>query len=1240
MEKTALSPEFDGSLPIHEHLEEIQSLISSHQILILCGETGSGKTTQIPKMCLSLGFGQTKMIGCTQPRRLAARSVAQRLAFELKTEVGVGVGTKIRFQDRVNPKLTSVKVMTDGILLAEIHHDPLLKAYDVIIIDEAHERSLNIDFLLGYLKNLLPRRQDLKLIITSATIETEKFSAFFNGAPIVEVSGRSYPVDIRYRPPLIDENDEQEDEEERDTKSHLLHVIDDLMKETYQGDVLVFLPGERDIRDTLDSLKRQQPPHTEIVPLYARLSQEEQDKIFKTTGQRRIVLSTNVAETSLTVPGIRYVIDGGLVRVKRFSQRNKIDQLLIEKNSQASAQQRAGRSGRIAPGICVRLYSEEDYLSRPAFTTPELLRSSLAGVMLKMAYLELGEIEHFPFIDPPSPKAIQSGRIELLELGAIDHQYQLTALGKQIAKIPIDPHLGRILIAAQDYHSVTEALIITSFLSIQDPRERPFEWRQQADQQHKLFADPQSDFVTIINIWHAYLKEQGKSRKQQIRWCHEHFLNYKRMREWHELHHQIKQTAQGFHIIPNDKEATYEQLHRALLSGLISQIGYYHTELEHYQGVRSLKFKISKGSTLASKKPKWIMAADILDTGLLQARIVSQIQNHWVEEYAKQLMHYTLTPGEWDPQQGQAIAYENGSLYGLQIINRRKVSLSQRDPEQAHTLLLRHLCVLQESEKNIPDFIRVNHETIENVALIEHKTRRQDVLIDEEAIVNLYRQYIPSHITKAQELQNWYQKRSSLEKQQLLFTPDQLKKHNSISTTIVLYPDTLTINNHTYDLTYRFEPGHSLDGVTITVPLPLLVTLQESNLEWLVPGLIRDKIQQLIKGLPQQIRRNLVPVPKFITEFLDCYSEKNGSLKNCLEEFIAKRYQQKIQPDNWPNTLSDHLLMNIRVVDDSLQEIAQSRSLSTLKDKLKQRLEKEKQQLSHPLLQLAEITQWNFGTLPEYIDIVKQEMTVRVFPALVNENDHLFIRAVEDPTEAKNTTQQGIVRLFEIQFKSWLNNIDKNFSNSKEMGLLLSKLAHPPVSPIEVWLKKAWLHLLLRHCLTTFNTTIKDEEAFNQFYLFTKSNLTTYLNQLNNVHRKIIELAKRYYSHTDKLKKSSNNVSLTDIATHFESLMNWSMWTNLTFDELMLVPRYLEGLIIRLERYSLDTRQDLEKCKQSLPFKKRLTDHISKYGQSSHTKQFAKMLEEFYISLYAQPMKTTFPISLQRLEKYWTEHLK
>ncbi|KRH79895.1 ATP-dependent RNA helicase HrpB [Ferrovum sp. JA12] len=1238
MQKPVLNPEFDGSLPIHDHLDEIRLLITQHQTLILCGETGSGKTTQIPKICLSLGFGQHKMIGCTQPRRLAARSVAQRLAQELKTEVGHGVGTKIRFQDRVNPTASAIKVMTDGILLAEINRDPRLTAYDVIIIDEAHERSLNIDFLLGYLKQILPSRPDLKLIITSATIETEKFSNFFHGAPIIEVSGRTYPVDIRYRPVQLEQED-NEDIENGSTKSHLLQVIDDLMKETHQGDVLVFLPGERDIRDVLDSLRRQQPAHTEIIPLFARLSQQEQDKIFSSSPYRRIVLSTNVAETSLTVPGIRFVVDSGLVRVKRFSQRNKIDQLLIEKNSQASAKQRAGRSGRTAPGICIRLYSEEDFNSRPAFTTPELLRSSLAGVILKMIHLKLGSIEDFPFIDPPSPKAIQSGRLELLELSAIDGNQNLTPIGQKIAKIPLDPHLSRMLIAAQEYQCVTEVLIITSFLSIQDPRERPFELRVQADQQHKQFAHPQSDFMSIINLWHAYLKELNGSKKHQLRWCHKHFLNFKRVREWHDLHHQLKQSIEALGITPNQKETTYDSLHNALLSGLISQIGNYHQDSESYLGVRGLKFKINKSSSLALKKPKWIMASEIIDTGILQARTVCQIQSHWIEKFAKGLMHYTLSPGEWDPIQGQAIAYENGTLYGLTVIQRRKVSLDQRDRDQAYSLLLRHLCVLQEYSGKIPNFVSQNHHTIESVALLEHKTRRQDVLIDEEAIVELYRHYIPSFITKAQELTNWYQKLSSQEKETLLFTPEQLKKHSSENATLVLYPDSLHIHGNDYPLLYRFDPGHPLDGVTLRIPLPLLGSLNESDIEWLVPGLIREKIQLLIKGLPPSIRRVLVPVPHCITLFLSRFSEKDGSLLTCLQTFIAEVYHQSISPESWP-TLPKHLLMNLQVVTDSNEEIAQSRSLSQLKQHLSPLIEEEIQQLDNPLLHLPEITSWNFGELPEEIIVNKKGIRIILYPALVNEEGHLFIRAMDTPLEVQIKTQSGITRLVEIQLKSWLNPIEKNLTHSTELALLLCKLSPPPHQQVEGWLKKQWLHLLLKELVNSFSGKINNESSFSQLCLHIRSQLSTLIKLLNDKHRLLCELLKQFFTQQEKLKKAAYPDSYRDIIDHLNRLLNWSLYLDISLQEYLLRPRYVEGLLKRVERCILDPRQDQDKMKQTITFTTRLKEYRHKKGNSEPSQQFMKMLEEFYLSLYAQPMKTLYPISVQRLEKFWSEQLK
>ncbi|HEX7557836.1 MAG TPA: ATP-dependent RNA helicase HrpA, partial [Usitatibacter sp.] len=789
-------------LPIAQQRDAIAALVQKHPITIVCGETGSGKTTQIPKICLALGRGAAGLIGCTQPRRIAARSLSQRLAFELAGTPKGFVGHKIRFQDETRPD-TIVKVMTDGILLAETHSDRELRAYDTIIIDEAHERSLNIDFLLGYVKRLVAIRPELKVIVTSATIDTERFSKFFDGAPVIEVSGRTYPVEVRYRPEFFEVEDE--DDEPVDMNEAIAKAVDELARDRREGDILVFLPGEREIREAAEALRKHHPKNTEILPLFSRLSAEEQDRVFERGPHRRIVLATNVAETSLTVPGVHFVIDTGLARVKRYSPRQKIDQLRIEPVSQAAARQRAGRCGRVASGIAIRLYDEKEFLERPEFTTPEILRTSLASVILRMAALELGPIAEFPFIEPPTPRQIEDGYRQLFELGAIDDARTLTPLGNELARLPVDPRIGRLLLASREFHCLSEMLIVASALSIPDPRDRPQALREASDRAHEEFRDEASDFVQLMNLWKFFDNElvHKKSNRKLYETCREHFLSYVRMREWRDLAGQLREMASELKIRDNPTPATYEQMHRALLTGLIGNVGMKALDGDHYHGPRGLQFHIWPGSGLKKGRPKWVMAGELQETTRVFARNVARIEPDWIEKAAAHLVERTHVEPHWDKARGEVIAYENVSLFGMVLVARRKVSFGKIDPVKARTIFIEGALVAGELDSPHP-FWAHNKKLIQEITDLEHRARRPDVLVDDAAIFAFYDARLPQDLDNSRSFDTWYRAASAKEPKLLFLAREDLMRHGAESVTEELFPKQLTIGEATFPLAYRF----------------------------------------------------------------------------------------------------------------------------------------------------------------------------------------------------------------------------------------------------------------------------------------------------------------------------------------------------------------------------------------------------------------------------------------------------
>ena len=1406
-------PEFDNTLPVHEKLDEIKKAIAENQVTIICGETGSGKTTQLPKICLELGRGAAGLIGHTQPRRLAARSVAERIAEELKSEIGSTVGYKVRFTDHTSHD-ACVKLMTDGILLAETQTDRYLAAYDTIIIDEAHERSLNIDFLLGYLKQLLPRRPDLKVIITSATIDAERFSKHFNGAPVLEVSGRTYPVEILYHPLTS----KDEDDAEVELTDAIVDAADELARHG-EGDILVFLPGEREIREAAEALRRSTlRRNDEILPLFARLSHAEQHKIFHPSGaKRRIVLATNVAETSLTVPGIKYVIDTGLARVKRYSARAKVEQLHVEKISQAAARQRSGRCGRVSAGVCIRLFSEEDFNSRPEFTDPEIVRSNLAAVILRMAALKLGDVAAFPFLEMPDSRYINDGFQVLLELGAVNEHNGLTKLGEQMARLPIDPKIARILLAAKKHDCMAEILVIASALSIQDPRERPLEARDAAAKAHERFTDKQSDFLAYLNIWDSFQRERDKglSNKQLVQWCRQYFLSHLRMREWRELHHQLAQTAiemglttkeAAFRQPPTQeqlrpsesqgdqdlaaklkqkqldkkqhraqiraaKEAGYEQIHRALLTGLIANVGMKSPDGNDYTGARGSRFHLFPASALFKAKPKWVMAAELVETTRLYARDVAVIQPEWIEQEAPHLVRYHYFEPHWEQKRGEVVASERVTLYGLTVLPRRPVSYGKVAPEEAREIFIRGALVAQESNLQTAFFAH-NKKLIKEITELEHKSRKQDVLVDDEALFAFYNERLPELVWKdakggvwgseepvrfiesdkakrssenennkfrqnenhgntvgwvenptpaataktvgfdnptydAQQItpspvgEGWgegktvasqtnfsataanplpnplpqereqsaavstvsddpkpkkqpappkgrlkplpladirtfqaWLKTAERDNPRLLFlSRDDLMQHAAAHITEEQFPKHWQTADGKFKLSYRFEPHHPLDGVTLTLPLTVLNRISPAALEWLVPGMIREKIQLQIKALPKQIRRICVPVPEFITQFLSQNPDRNAPILPQLAQAIAKtagdiRILEQINQDEWAAfRLPEHCYFNLRIIDDGGQELAMGRDLI----QIQQQLGKAAATTFRDNTQEFErdnVTAWDIGTLPESIKFARGKQQLTGYLGLQKEKDgRIALRLFDTSAAAEQAHRLGVIELMKLQLKEQVKDLNKGIQGFTQAAMLLK---HINADTLRDDLTQA----VCDRAFIGEDELPRNEKAFKEQIKRARSRLPAVKEALS---RYLQETAAAYAELNGKLGKHPLTHLLrqrlqTLLAAGFATRTPWAQWPRL--------PIYLKAMTLRLEKYSSNPARDaareadIQELEQMWQEK---TDSLVKQGLpvSDDLAAFKWMIEELRVSLFAQELKTPYPVSVKRLLKEW-----
>ncbi len=1238
-------------------------------MIIVSGETGSGKTTQLPKICLSLGRGKAGLIGHTQPRRIAASSTAKRIAQELGSPPGTHVGYKVRFNDTLSEGAW-IKLMTDGILLAETQGDPLLRQYDTLIIDEAHERSLNIDFLLGYLKQLLPKRPDLKLIITSATIDAERFARHFaNGdklAPVIEVSGRLYPVEVRYRP-VMDSAPKSSaastpaarNKEQRDLMDAIVDAVDELAL-IGQGDILIFLPGEREIREAAEALRKHHPPHVEILPLFARLSAQEQERIFKPTNARRIVLATNVAETSLTVPGIRYVVDAGTARVKRYSYRNKVEQLQIEPIAQSAANQRAGRCGRVAAGVCIRLYDEQDFLQRPKFTDPEILRSSLAAVILRMKSLRLGDVEEFPFIEPPLGRAIADGYQLLQELGAVDDSRELTALGRQLAKLPLDPRVGRMILAGRDHQCLSEMLVIASALSVQDPRDRPADAQGAADNAHKKFADEKSEFQSYLKIWKWFEEaiEHKKSNRQLQEQCREQFLSQLRLREWRDVHAQLFTLVreQGWRV--SDSAATYEQLHLALLTGLLGNIGYKADDEPHYLGARGIRFHLWPGSSLSKKAGRWVMAGELVDTSRLFARTIANIQPDWLEKVGGHLLKKSYGDPRWEKRSGQVSAYERATLYGLVVYSQRRIDYGKINPSEAREIFIRSALVEGDFETRLPFFAH-NQKLIREIENLEHKSHRLDVLVDEELIAAFYDKSIPEGICTAVDFERWYQQASKQTPKLLHLSRDDLMRHEAAGITTDLFPKQMRQAGIEMALSYHFEPGAVRDGVTLTVPLYALNQVSAARCEWLVPGMLKEKIHLLLKSLPQKLRRHCVPLPEYAAGFCDrIHDAKKFGMGQLLEALIADiRAQTSIiirHADFKLETLPAHHFMNFKVIDEHGRQLDMGRNLAALQAELgmqaREQFQKIAEQAALPVADQAaadeaenpsapavtasaapsvsqNLTHWSFGELPELLEIQRGKQTMIGFPALVDRGTHCDLEVFDDPNEAASLHLAGLRRLFAIQLKEQLKYLEKNVPGLQQMGMQFMALGSQEElrdQIIQAGLSRACLQVPLPVNAGEFNARRDEGKA--------RLNLL-----VNEIARLVGQILGEYHALPKKLQAiKAHAAAQADLQSQLQALVHKRFVIETEHAQLAHFPRYLKAMQVRLDKLRADPARDarlMAEWQQAAAPWQRAQKGAARGDPKMQ--EFRWLLEELRVSLFAQELRTPMPVSAKRLQKVW-----
>ncbi|WP_281268907.1 ATP-dependent RNA helicase HrpA [Alteromonas aestuariivivens] len=1220
-------------LPVSDKKEAIKAAIASHQVVIVAGETGSGKTTQLPKICLELGRGVDGLIAHTQPRRLAARSVANRIAEELNTPLGEKVGFKIRFTDQVSDS-SYVKLMTDGMLLAEMQQDRFLNQYDTIIIDEAHERSLNIDFLLGYLSQLLHKRPEMKLIITSATIDPERFSKHFNNAPIIEVSGRTYPVEIRYHDPL-------EQGDDIDQTDAIIGAVDEL-KRAAPGDILVFLSGEREIRDTQEALQRQQYRNTEIVPLYARLSAAEQNRIFQSHSGQRIVLATNVAETSLTVPGIKYVIDPGTARISRYSARSKVQRLPIEPISQASANQRAGRCGRVSDGICIRLYSEEDYQGRPEFTDPEILRTNLASVILQMLALGLGDIGAFPFVQPPDNRNINDGFRLLEEIQAIERdkgKVQLTRLGRQIARLPIDPRYARMVIEAGKLNAVMEVMVIAAGLSIQDPRERPQDKRQQADERHSEFADKDSDFIALLNLWQEFRKQQSELSNNQLRkWCKNQFVNYLRMREWQDIVSQLKKSAAELGLgISGHHQADYQSIHQAISTGLLSHLGFKDKDKE-YLGARNTRFMIFPGSYLAKSQPKWVMSAELVETSKLFGRMNARIDPQWVEPLAKHLTQSSYSEPHWSKKRGAVMAWEKVTLFGLPLIPRRAVVYSQIDPAVSQELFIRHGLIEGECKLNY-DFLTHNRALLEQADELEQKTRRRDLMVDDESLVGFYASRIPAEVNNEAAFKKWM--KSAGRAQDLTFTEEDVFRQQPGMAVELAFPDTWQQGNLRLPVSYHFEPNADDDGVTVNIPLPLLNQVENIGFDWQVPGLREELIVALIKSLPKRLRRNFVPAPNFAQACLSDISPQDDkgrpvSLIEAVTRKLRKMTGVSVEPEDWNlSQLERHLTVHFAVVGENQKPIARGDDLDALKTQCQGQVKQTFEAAATPELERKGLEEWDFEALPETFTQRLGGFEVQAFPSLVRQGNKVNIELVEEAPRARLLHRQGVNILIKNAMPSPLNYLQNKLPNKAKLGLYFNPFGQVKALIDDCIL--AGIDALVGDFCQQHQCEVRTKAEFSQCLDVVRS-------EINDTVLKIAQQVETGLTLAHQCQKQmKGNVPLTmvsalgDVKQHLSTLVYPGFVTDIGAHRLDDWNRYIKALVRRLEKLPVDPNRDRLQQISVEKARSEFDKTVGKYpiGKAPQALMDARwMLEELRVSLFAQQLGTAYPVSVKRILNY------
>jgi ATP-dependent helicase HrpA len=1227
---------YPPELPVSERHDEVARLIQAHQIVVLCGETGSGKSTQLPKICLELGRGVAGRIGHTQPRRIAARSLASRVSQELGTELGTLVGYKVRFQDRVRPE-TSVKLMTDGMLLAEIQQDRSLDEYDTLIIDEAHERSLNIDFLLGYLKQLLPKRPDLKVIITSATIDPEKFAKHFEGAPVLNVSGRTYPVEVRYHPPAEEGAGERDDP----LQAAIVDAVDELSR-IDRGDILVFLSGEREIRETAETLRKHKLQVTEVLPLYARQSAAEQGRIFKPSGQRRIVLATNVAETSLTVPGIRYVIDAGYARISRYSARSKIQRLPVERVSQASAEQRKGRCGRVAAGVCIRLYSEEDFIGRAEFTEPEIQRTNLAAVILQMQLLGFGDIHKFPFVDPPDSRLIKDGYRVLEEIGAVDGLRKVTQLGRKIARLPVDPRIGRMLLEAGHSHCLREMLVIAAALSVQDPRDRPMDKQQAADEAHALFKDEQSDFLSYLKLWDFLEEKRPHLTHRKFRaLCKSHFLSFTRVQEWRDIHQQLRVQLHEQGYRDNQVDPGYETLHRAILSGLLSHIGFRPSGKEReYQGARGSKFFVFPGSGLFGKQPKWLVAAELVETTKLYARGCAVVQPEWIESLAGHLIKRSYSEPHWQAKRGQVGGYEKVTLYGLTLASRRRINYGPIDPETARDIFIRFALVEGDFHTRAP-FWRHNRELIEEVHDMEARSRRRDILVDEEVIYQYYAERIPEGIYSTPQFEEWLRQATMQHPKLLHMRMDDLLRPGAAGVEQAQFPDTLDIDGMALPLEYHFQPGSEADGVTLACPAVVLNQVTEGRADWLVPGLLRDKAVTLIKGLPKALRRNFVPVPDYADRALAGLAPCDTPLVQALGAALKQLSGVHVPEDAWDTaSLPDFMKLRVRVVDAQGKTLGAGRDLPLLQRTYTgQGGEMAQHTLPTTGLEREGLHDWDFDELPEAVDTEGGGIRLRGFPALVDEGDSVAVRLIDSAPNAEAAHHAGLRRLIMLKLAKDIRYLRKNLPNLAQMRLQYAKAAGGDAQAGD--LADQLVALIVDLTFLVDRPDIRTRTAFEDRVAQGKGQLMSQANAACQLVAEILQAYQQVRKRLAGITQINWLASLNDMREQLDGLVYQGFLQQVPYGQLTHYPRYLKALALRIDKLAHAAARDQQQLHELQPvveeWRSRAAQVKNKGQVDPRLEEIRWMLEEWRVSLFAQELKTAYPVSAKRIRARWRE---